>query len=320
MLKRALTRRRVIQNLPGVITLTGCVRKHTRKIAVVPKTTAIDYWESLHAGANNSAESLKVELFWNAPQSESSYAQQALMLEDVIRQKVDGIVLAPSHGSVLASAVRHAKAEGIPLVVVDSPVAVDPSEYVAFIGSDAEEMGRLAATRTGSALDGSGAVAVVGVSPTVEAAVRRERAYAAVMASRFPGVRIVDIRYGLSDHVRSREITTDILADHPALDALFASDQFATRGALIALRTLKNHRVRLIGVAQEQDLLEYMRHGLIDSLVVQDPYSMGKFAVEILGSVFGGEYRGPARIQTRVAIATRECLNEPAIQQLVARR
>jgi hypothetical protein len=35
---------------------------------------------------------------------------------------------------------------------------------------------------------------------------------------------------------------------------------------------------------------------------------MGKSAVEILGVALHGHYRGPARIQTRVALATRENL------------
>src|SRR5713226_5376833 len=97
--------------------MAGCMRRRSGTLAVIPKTTALDYWDNLRAGAQGAAASLGFRIFWNAPPSESDYAQQAMMVEDVIRRKVDGIVLAPSHGSVLASAVRHAKAEDIPLVV-----------------------------------------------------------------------------------------------------------------------------------------------------------------------------------------------------------
>lgn len=274
----------------------------------------------MHAGAAGAASRLGLRIFWNGPQSETNFAQQALMLEDVIQQHVDGIVLAPSHESVLASGVRHARAEGIPVVVVDSPVAVDPGEIVAYIGSDPERIGTLAAIRIGAVLDGKGDMAIVGVSPTVEAAVRRERAVTSVIGAKFPGIRIVEVRYGLSDHARSHEIVSEMLATRPHLAALFASDQFAVRGALIAIRAVGSRPFKLIGVAQERDLLDYVRQGSIDSLVVQDPYSMGRSAVEILGNALRGSYSGPARIQTRVAMATRENLTDTTIQELVFRR
>ena len=298
----------------------ACSRKRSGTVAVVPKTTAIDYWENLHAGAETAAGTRHLHVVWNAPQSETNYAHQALMVEDFVRQRVDGIVLAPSHGSVLASAVRHAKSEAIPLVVVDSPVTTEPAEYAAYIGSEPERMGNLAADRIGEVLDGRGEIAIIGVSPTVEAAVQRERAFTTSIAARYPNIRILEAQYGLSDHVRSREICSDMLAARPNLNAIFASDPFAVRGAFIALRNRSNRQARLIGVAQEQDLLGYVEHGLIDSLVVQDPYSMGRLAVDILGDLLRGEYRGPTRIETKVAIATRANLGTPAIRELVSRR
>lgn len=299
--------------------LPGCGQRRSGKLAVIPKTTAINYWEDMRVGAVTAASHLGLRVIWNAPQTETNFAQQALILEDVIHQRVDGIVLAPSHGSVLASGVRHARAENIPLVIVDSPVTVNRSEFLVYIGSDPERMGTLAALRMGEILGGKGEIAIVGVTPTLEAAVQREHAFSGVIATKFPGIRIVDVQYGLSDLARSREIVADILAARPALAAVFASDQFAVRGASAAIRDAKPRAVRLIGVAQEYDLLDYIRRGFVDSLVIQDPYSMGKSAVEILGNALQGRYRGPTRIQTRVALATRENLAGATIAQLLSK-
>jgi len=297
----------------------GCIRRRSGKLAVIPKTTAINYWEDMHVGAVAAASRLGLRVIWTAPQTETNFAQQASILEDVIRQRVDGIVLAPSHGSVLASGVRHARAENIPLVIVDSPVTVDRSEFLAYIGSDPERMGTLAAMRMGEILGGTGEIAILGVSPTLEASVQREQAFAAVIAAKFPGIRIVEVQYGLSDLARSRGIVADILTARPGLAAVFASDYFAVRGASAAIRDFKPRGARLIGVAQEFDLLDYIRRGFVDSLVIQDPYSMGKSAVEILGAALQGGYRGPARIQTRVALATRENLAGATIAELLSK-
>lgn len=314
-----ITRRQWLASGIAAISAAACGGTRPRRIAVIPKTTAIDYWENLHAGATASAKRHNLGLFWNGPQSESDYAQQAQMLEDVIRQRVDGIVLAPSHGSVLASSILHARGEKIPLVLVDSPASVNEADYLAFIGSDAEEMGAVLARRVGRQLGGRGEIAILGVSPTVEAAVQRERRFAAVIASSFPEIRVAEVRYGLADVMRSREMTAEILSSRPNLAAIFASDHFAARGALAALVAHPGRKVKMFGVAQERDLLAAVGRQEIDSLLVQDCYSMGQRAVEILAQAIAAGYAGPRRIRTRMVLATAKNVASDEVQSLLTR-
>lgn len=298
----------------------ACRKGGNGRIAIISRTTGTTYWENLHAGALSTAKGFGYRIFWNGPQAENQYAEQVLALEDVIGQRYDAIILAPSHGSVLASAVRHARSEGIPLVLVDSPAAVHADEYVAYIGSNEERVGRVAAQRIGDVVDGPAEVALLGVSPTIEPAVKRERAFSRAISRDFPRIRIADVRYGLSDYIRSRELVLDLLSRRPAIKALFASDSFGARGALAALRQPKSRRVRLVAVGQEGDMIEPLAQGLIDSLVVQDPYSMGQHAVRILHDVLEGSYTGPRIVETEVALATAVNLDDPNIRRLLADR
>jgi ABC-type sugar transport system substrate-binding protein len=161
---------------------------------------------------------------------------------------------------------------------------------------------------------------VVGVSPTVEATVRREHAFCSAISEKFPEIRICGVRYGLADAVRSREVAMDFLREHGNLSAFFASDPFAVRGTLIALRASHDRSTKLIGVAQERDLLHWVNAGEIDALVVQDSFSMGREAVRILGDVMRGGYSGRRKIETRVALATKENLAEQGIRDLTVHR
>ncbi len=318
-----MTRRNLLAGgISGILGIDAgaCRRKRTVRLAIIPKTTATDYWENLHAGAQRAASKLDYRLSWNAPQSEMDYAQQALMVETAIRKRVDGVVLAASHESVLASSVRHAKAEGIPLVLVDSPVAVDSGDYLAYIGSDETEIGKMAAMRLGAVLRGKGEIAVLGVSPTLEASMQRERSFAQTIAGKFPEIRITDLRYGLSDHIRSREMVQDIVASTPTIKAIFASDSFGGRGAFAALHSLKVRTVHLVAVAQEQDMLTYLAKNSIDALVVQFPYMMGLHAVEVLHDVIQNKHVGAKTVQTPIALATAGNLQEPFIRKLIEKR
>ncbi len=240
------------------------------------------------------------------------------MLEDAIRVRPAGLVLAPSHGSVLASGIRHAKERGIPLVLVESAAMVNPEEYVGYVGSNEVAVGSMAARRAGAILGGAGNIAILGVSPTIETTTKRERAFARVIADNFPRIRILDIRYGLGEHLRSAEVVRDICVAYPTVQLLFASDSMGTRGAYAALRNLPS--VRIVGVAQDADLRQFVTAGLIDSLIVQAPYAMGRLAVEMLGNRIAGRSIGDAHVETEIALATRENVQSPEILRLVDRR
>lgn len=282
-------------------------------IAVIPKTTATDYWESMHAGILTAAQGRRITILWNAPQSEDNYAEQAQMVEDAINRKVNAIVLAPSHEFVLASAVRHAKAVGIPVVIVDSPIAVPPDHYLAYIGSDDTSIGKIAADRIGSILGGQGEVAIIAVSPTVANSTLRNQAFIAEINKAWPQLKIVDVQYGLSNPRRAQSLTIDLLASHSHLKAIFAVDAFATRGVFAGLMEMHSQqKVRLVGVAQEIDMLDQVRKGNIDALIVQDPYQMGYLAIPALEN----RANGLRNIQTQVVLATKQNVDSNAVKSL----
>ena len=70
-----------------------------------------------------------------------------------------------------------------------------------------------------------------------------------------------------------------MLTAHPDMDAMFASNESSTVGAAQALKGRKG-RVLLVGFDSSPTLLEDLQSGLIDSLVVQDPFRMGYESVQ----------------------------------------
>jgi ribose transport system substrate-binding protein len=83
-----------------------------------------------------------------------------------------------------------------------------------------------------------------------------------------------------------------------------------------ALRQRQRHgAVVLIGFDATPDLLKEVREGAIDALVLQDPYRMGYDGVRTIIDARAG--RTPARrIDTGVALLTRESIDRPEMQRL----
>ncbi len=273
--------------------LSACHNGHPKRtIAVISKSTGTDIWRQFRSGVQSETDPQHEAVQWAAPESEADYTQQADMMDDAVRRHVDGILLSPTHQMVLASAVRRAREAGIPVVIVDAPIALPSDQYVAYVGSSDVEIGSLAADRAAQALRGHGKVGMIGVSPTLEGSSLRERSFRERLRQQSPGIDIVAMAYGVSDWGRSTEAARDMLQQHGDIDLIFASDPFGTMGAATELR---NHRKPplLIGVDNEESRIAAVDRGEIDSLVVEDMTGIGKAAIQMLhASMQGLHLRG----------------------------
>jgi ribose transport system substrate-binding protein len=64
-------------------------------IAVIPKSTGGEFWETVEVGARDAAEQVGVEMKWEGAISETEIAEQKKIIENMVNLGVDGIALAP---------------------------------------------------------------------------------------------------------------------------------------------------------------------------------------------------------------------------------
>jgi ribose transport system substrate-binding protein len=104
----------------------------TLKIAVIPTGMTYEFWKSIHAGAVKAGRELGVEILWKGPQKEDDRDGQVMVVEDFISRGVQGIVLAPLDDRALIRPIQEARREGIPVVIIDSPLeGPDPISNIA---------------------------------------------------------------------------------------------------------------------------------------------------------------------------------------------
>jgi ribose transport system substrate-binding protein len=272
------------------------------------------FWQSIHAGAEKAAQETGIEVMWNGPVSESDYAGQLQIVEAMINRHVDAIALSPIDRRALVGVVERAVRERIPVIIFDSPI--DTEVYLARVATDNYQAGRLAAKRMGVTLGGQGTVGVVAVKPGGASSMLREQGFEDGIREEFPRIAIVDKRYGLADFAKSMEVTENMLTAHPSLNALFGSNESSTVGAARALRSRKSTSVKLVGFDSSPSLLEDLQSGLIDALVVQDPFRMGYEAVQTAVRKFRGEAVQKVN-DLPATLVTKDNVNDPAVKRLL---
>jgi ribose transport system substrate-binding protein len=308
-----MTRRALLGFTPVLLSVFAalvCCNRTTRKqIAVIPMGRSHVYWVSAHAGAIKAAREENVDIIWNGPATESDFSGQLQIVENMINQHVDAICLAPIDRKALANAVDRASAVGIPVIIWDSPV--DSRNFVAQIATDNYAAGQLAAERMGRILNGRGRIVEVACQPGSASTMAREQGFEEKLKQAFPGIQIVDKRYGMAEVAKSMDVAENMLTAFPELDGMFGSNESSTVGAARAL-TSSHRKLKLVGFDSSPALIQGLKDGVIESLVTQNPFDMGYRSIKAtISKLNGGTVE---RLQKLPAVVvTRDNLNDPTI-------
>ena len=311
----------VVLSLVIAISLSACNKgagnntTGQKTIAVIPKGVSHHFWQSVKAGADAAGKDLNVNIIWKGPAQETDISGQINIVEDMINRKVDAIVLAPSHGDSLVPITERAQRENIPVTIFDSGISTE--KYLSYVSTDNRQGGAAAAERMGEKLGGKGKVAILGVKKGSVSTDEREQGFESTIKQKFPNIQIVQWLYGEANAAKSLAVAEDMLTAHPDLNGMFASNESSIVGAVRAVRQRNlGGKVILVGFDSSPDLIQNIKEGSLDSLVLQNPFKMGYEGVKTVVDKLTGK-TPERRIDTGVKLVTKETLPSPEIQQLL---
>jgi ribose transport system substrate-binding protein len=168
----------------------------------------------------------------------------------------------------------------------------------------------------GEILGGKGKVAVVGFMPGSASTMEREHGFQDEIRAKFPEINIVGLQFGMADRAKAMAVTENILTAHPDLAGLFADNESSSAGAVQALKSRQARNVKLVAFDASEQLLADLREGVIDSIVVQNPFKMGYESTRAIGLKLRGE-TPPRRQDSGSALILKQDLDRPEIKELL---
>lgn len=297
------------------ISLLACQRSQKTVIGVVPKATSHVFWLSVQAGAASAGRDLGVQIDWNGPPTETDFSRQIQIVDSLVARHVDGLAVAAADRNALIGPVDRAMKAGIPVTVFDS--GLDSENYTTFVATNNYEGGQMAARKLAELIGKKGTVAVVLHAPGSGSTMDRERGFHDVMAKEFPAIRIVSEQFGMSDRAKALAAAENMLAANPDLDGMFASSEPSSMGAVLAIkgRNLAG-KIHFVAFDSSETLVDDLKGGAIDALVVQDPFQIGYQAVKTVVDKIRG-VTPPKRMDLSARVVTKEDLAKREIQKLL---
>jgi ribose transport system substrate-binding protein len=290
------------------------------RIAVVPKGTTHEFWKAVHAGAAKAAKELNVEIIWKGPLKEDDLKSQVDLVQSFTAQGVSGMVLAPLNDSALVAPVKAAVKAGVPVVIFDSDLK--GNEHASFVATDNMAAGRLAGEKLGALLGGKGNVVLLRYQEGSASTHNREEGFLQAI-KKFPDIKLVsDNQYGGATTETAFAASENVLLAQNAakgqLQGVFCPNESTTFGMLLALEKAGlAGKVRFIGFDSSSKLVEGVRTGKIDGLVLQNPFNMGYLAVKTLVAHLKKE-KVESRIDTGASLIEKANMDQPDMKALLS--
>jgi ribose transport system substrate-binding protein len=272
------------------------------QITVIPKGLTHEFWQSIHRGAKRAAQDLQeqqgisVEIKWDGPLKENDSQAQISIIDRSIASRASGIVLAPQHSDAMVPPVARAVKEGIPVLIIDSGLNAEGQELIVkYIATDNYNGGRLAAEQLLKALqqEGKPAPKIILFRYQVgsESTDQREKGFEdyvnqVIREQEKAGLPQISWlsrdRYAGATQDSALKEASPLLNNlrDKGIDGIFAPNESSASGMLAALRSLGlNKKVTLVGFDSSAPLVDALREGDINALILQDPYRMGYLGV-----------------------------------------
>ncbi len=321
------------------LTLTGCGQPEpfTYQIVVIPKGLTHEFWQSIHRGALRAAADLgelgiPTKIIWDGPLRERDALAQIRIVDRRISTQVNGIVLAPQHSQTMVPPVERAVAQGIPVVIIDSGLD-RPKLMVKYVATDNENGGRLAARHLLDVLAREGKTAprlvLFRYQIGSESTEKREKGFEDYVNARIEEQKkagqptitwlSTDKYAGATKDTALKEAAPLVNRLGDQIDGIFAPNESSASGMLDALRSLgRNQKIHLMGFDSSGPLLQAVREGDVDGLILQDPYKMGYLGVwTLVRSLEGYDVAADGKVLgTGEHVITRANLDDPSTLEL----
>lgn len=273
------------------------------EFAYIPHLTGHPVWLEAKEGWEDAGASMAFQADWTGSTT-GEVGELVSALDAAITKQVDGIAIAAINPSAMNASINRAQEAGIPVVTIlaDAP----DSQRAAFLGSNEEEIGKLAAEGLAEAAGGQGKVGVVLASLDVE---NQRKILDAFKANLPDGMEVVAEEADNSDLQVSTQKIEAMLTAHRDLKAIFGINANVPIAACKVLKERKlAGKVAMIGMDDLDESLACVRDGTITGLVAQNFFGAGYLAGDLLTKLAAGE-EVPEVNDSGVALVTNETID-----------
>ncbi len=265
------------------ISLLSCGSAHDSDeyFVFVAANINVAYWKAAGSGFSNAAKQFKVRSDFLGPATYDPKAEREA-LDQAVRQKATGILLAVTDPAALKDGIDRAIAAGIPVITIDSDAPA--SKRLLFIGTNNYQVGMTGGQRLVQELKGKGN-AIVFTMPDQSNMQDRLHGYRdAIEHSNIKIVRVVDIQ---GDPRIAFDTTTQTIGkEKDKVDAFICLEAQSGKEVAGVLASYHVTGKTVMAMDTDPETLDWIQKGGIVATISQKPYTMAFVGLQMLDNLY----------------------------------
>lgn len=261
----------------------GCERHSaSEQYYLIAANIGLPYWKTANAGLQAAAGLYGVKAEMRGPSNLDAKAE-ADEFDAMIARHPAGILTSAADPKLMQPEIDKALAAGIPVITIDSDAP--ESQRLYFVGTNNLQAGRLGGQRLVQKLEGKGNVVFLTIDGQLNIA-ERLKGYKDVLADH-PGIKIVDVFNMHGDSGAAMDKTGEYLIRKGGdkVNAIVCLEASAGNGVVEALKRSGDKDRLVVAMDTDQDTLNAVKEGVIDSTIAQKPYTMAFYGLKALDDI-----------------------------------
>lgn len=249
----------------------------TRVTAVLPHDD-LGYWTSVANGLRDAQADFPVNVKISFPSTNYSVPQMVELIKAATAAQVDAIIVQGVEDSHYIAALENAREMGVKILFVDTDLPDFPDHV--YIGTDNYAAGRMLGEQLVEASGGGEArIGIISGAPGYPNLELRVQGFRDVI-SVYPEMKILQMEYDQYDSLTLIEKYEVLSRPELGLDTLVCVEGTAamTMGGMLEKRAEGFRYVT--GFDYSEESLAALREGMVDGLMIQQPYGMGYRCIE----------------------------------------
>ncbi|MCW2278398.1 sugar ABC transporter substrate-binding protein [Heliophilum fasciatum] len=266
--------------------------KPKKNIALVMKTLTNPFFIEMEKGARRAESELGINLIVKVGAKETSIEQQIAIVEELTRDKIDAIVIAPGSSTELIPALKKAKDANIPIINIDNRLDPKLSQemglgQIPFISVNNEQGAYLAAKVLSDKIKKpTQAVIIEGIPGTDNGEQRRRGAQRAF--SENPNIQLVASQSAMWKIDEAMELTGKFFQRYPNIGVIFCANDMMALGALQYLEQTGKKDVLVAGYDALEEAKKAIQTGKLLATIDQQADVQGYTGVKYAMSAIQG--------------------------------
>ena len=318
-IKKTLVAFAVVLSL--VFCFAGCMGSNlsskSKTVAVITKGSDSDFWNDVKNGAFSAATEYNIDITFEGPDSEEDYESQNKMIENAVSKNVGAIVLSAIDYEKNAPAVQKAIDKGIKVITVDSDVDANGKEL--FIGTDNVSAGKKAAEQAIELCKNEKSVniGIVNYGKNTENGKQRLKGFTDYI-DKVKNAKVV-ASVNVESNAESATLgAKQLIEENKGINVLIGFNEWSTLGVGYAIKELNlKDEVFGIGFDSNVNCVGMLETGEIDTLIVQNPFSMGYLSVSKAAEFLLDNVKTDGVIETDTYVVNRKNMFSPDIQKIL---